>query len=115
MPEAQENAKIIIAMLDKNSTDMKHLHECMHEVSDEVKTVGVYFAGIQPQVHILDHAKIQEILSDKKEITRAGRHALVSIITSVITAGVLAFSAWAFASVQSDFKHEVLKMLEQRK
>lgn len=111
----QESSKIIIALLDKNAEDMKDLSKSMTKLGDEVKGFSVYFAGMQPQVHILDHAKIQEMVADKKEISKAGRHAFFSIITSVITAVVLGLGAWAIAAAQADFKREVLKILEQKK
>ena len=116
MPDqtAQETSKIIIALLDKNATDMKDLNMNVTRLSDDVKGFSVYFAGMQPQVHILDHAKIQEMITDKKEISRAGRHAMFSIITSIITAVVLALGAWAITAAQHDFKQEVIKLLEKK-
>jgi ABC-type multidrug transport system fused ATPase/permease subunit len=114
-PRDIENSKIIIALLDKNAAEMKDLNNNMVKLGDEVKGIGVYFAGMQPQVHILDHAKIQEMITDKKDISKAGRHALFSIVTSIITAAVLAIGAWAIASAQDEFKRDVIKLLEQRK
>jgi predicted nuclease with TOPRIM domain len=106
-----ENAKIIIELLRENKEDMKHLHECVHELSGEVKEIAVYFEGIEPQVHIIDHAKIKELFTDQKEVGKAKTQAFYSICASLFVALVTTIGTWSVISAQSELKAQIQEVV----
>lgn len=112
---SNENAKIIIALLDKNAADMDVLKHEVHDNGRKIDGISVYFAGIEPQVHILDHAKVREMLDDKKDIQRATRNAAWSVMGSVLTAVALAVGAWILGAAQADLKAQIVEVLQNQK
>jgi hypothetical protein len=107
MPSTEADNKIIISLLNKNADDMKHLHECVHDIGSQVNGIAVYFAGMQPQVHILDHAKLQQLFLDKEEAKKTRITAVMGIITSVFTAVILAGGAYLLSATQRDLQRQI--------
>jgi hypothetical protein len=108
---ALESANIIIQLLQDNKEDMKHLHECVHDVSAKLNLISVYFQGMEPQEHILDHAKIQDLFSEKQEIARAKSTALYSVAASLFVALVMAIGSYSVHSAQNDLKVQMQEVV----
>lgn len=113
MPPAQDQNTVIVALLKKNAEDMQHLHDCVHEIGDQVKSLTVYFDGQTPAVHIMDHAKLKELLEERKESVKTRNTALISIATSVITAFIVAVGAYSVNSIQKDLKLQIQELVKQ--
>lgn len=115
MPTNDADNRIIISLLNKNADDMKHLHECVHDIGEQVNGIAVYFAGMQPQVHILDHAKLQQLFLDKDEATRTRKTAVLGIVTSVVTAVILATGAYLVTATQRDLQRQIQEIAAEAK
>jgi predicted nuclease with TOPRIM domain len=53
--------------------NMSHLQEDLHTVVDTVSGIKVYFTGLDPSKHIIDHIRMVDLLQMQKDIEKVTR------------------------------------------
>lgn len=117
--------RLVIELLKDNKEDMRSLRNEVSGIHDDVQGIGsqvdqkilkmekdiagiaVYFEGMNPKVHIIQHAELERQLEREKELAKASRQAFWSVIASVGTALIMAVGAYIIKSAQDDLRHQI--------
>lgn len=113
--------KMIISLLEsdrhdrderqrKTDASFEHLHTCIHSIDENIRNSKSFFMGIEPQEHILHHARIEENAKIVRDMKKAAWAAAVSVIFTAL----MAFMSWTGNQAQKDIQAQIAEIIKQQ-
>jgi vacuolar-type H+-ATPase subunit E/Vma4 len=107
----EDDRKVRETRQQKVDEQFEHLHNCIHNIDNNISGISSYFIGMDAKEHIIQHAKFKE----NEEMMNHIRKAVWGSIISIVFAVIVAITQYTAAAAQKDLASQVAELAKQVK